>query len=371
MILKVLQGPNFSGRTARLREWVSLPTETEAHSRPTNDAYIGPDAANAISGIAPTAAGELELMAADRASARRAQRAMEALGFSYCLQRNPFTLSGGEQVVLATLAALAGRPKRLAIDCAFEQLADETRTLLLAYLLEADGEVMLADNRLSEWYEGPSEQCQADIDAPSISKEGIPSELRRDGCEIEILGLSHSYVPGQEVFSDLSLRFQADKHYVLTGPNGCGKTTLSKILCGLLKPTSGEIRVNGESVQPWRDPGRFVAHHFQSPNYQLFATSVDAQLGNFGRAEACGRHFGLTHLMQTHPLDLPFTLRKRVALAATFSRFTPAVFLDEPTLAQDDTSARAALLEAGTTISISHSRVLADRIPVAMHKRGI
>jgi energy-coupling factor transporter ATP-binding protein EcfA2 len=76
-----------------------------------------------------------------------------------------------------------------------------------------------------------------------------------------------------------------------------------------------------------------------------------------------------------HPLDLPFTLRKRVAVAAAISSGTPWLVLDEPTLGQDrdNTAATArliqALAEAGTgLILISHSSRLTSGVAgMALH----
>jgi energy-coupling factor transport system ATP-binding protein len=72
--------------------------------------------------------------------------------------------------------------------------------------------------------------------------------------------------------------------------------------------------------------------------------------------------FGLSRVREEHPLDLPFVVRKRVALAAVLAAATPWVVLDEPTLGQDESSSIAiakitqTLLDAGTgVIVISHS----------------
>lgn len=358
MNLHVLDGPNFSKRTNRLREWVGLPNDTNIEPISDQNAYIGPDPTSALSGIAPTVNAELELMALDRDAADEARKAIEALGFGYCLNQNPFILSGGEQVVVAIIAATASRPKRLAIDCALEQLSADTRTSILSYLSGLDGDLMIADNRVVEWYHGIAEEMQATPNSPVIRPD-VDLKVDQEPCEIELVDLCHSYVKGKLVLNNLNLKLEAGITYQLKGPNGSGKTTLSKILCGLIKPTSGEIRINGKSVQPWRTPGKSVSYHFQNPNFQLFTTSVRAQLAQSIESDTLAKWFGLEKYLSDHPLDLPFVLKKRVALATSLSKKSGLLVLDEPTLGQDKWSSLN-IIRLGTTevssLLISHSR---------------
>lgn len=365
MNMEVIRGPNFSGRTHRLRAWAGLPENHGAEVQCGDFAYVGPDASSALSGVAPTVEAELELMSADHAAAAAARRALEDLGFGHCLRQNPFTLSGGEQSLLTVLAAVAGRPKRLAIDCALEQLSAETRTHLIAYLGNFDGEIMLADNRLEEWYEGPSDLMSAREGAPVVQMD-VPLPTAHEQCQIELVDLCHSYVKGRPVLHNLNLRFGTNENYFLKGPNGSGKTTLSRILCGLLKPTSGEIRIDGKKVCPWQSPGRHVSYHFQSPDLQIFESSVSKQLGEGQAAEAMLEIFGLSQVRNAHPLDLPFVMRKRLAIASALGRNTGLLILDEPTLGQDNQSAltgQSHILNGRSNLVISHSRRFAN-LPV-------
>ncbi len=371
MNLNVLDGPNFSGRTYRLRDWVGLPNDPNIEPTYNKNAYVGPDVVSALSGITPSVEAEFELMAADREAEKEARKAMETLGFGYCLSQNVFTLSGGEQVLVAVLAATAMRPKRLVIDCALEQLSPETRTNLLTYLNELDGELMVADNRLDEWYSGPTNKMHAAPDSPMIHPD-VDLKIIQEPCEIELVDLCHWYIKGRPVLKNFNFRFEPGVMYQLKGPNGCGKTTLSKIMTGLIKPISGQIRINGAVVQPWRTPGKFVSYHFQHPDFQLFATSVSAQLTKSSDKNALANWFGLEKHLLDHPLDLPFVLKKRVALAAAIGRRFGLLVLDEPTLGQDRHTSQHIIRLWASGISgavISHSRFFSNVTEIQLEKR--
>ena len=65
---------------------------------------------------------------------------------------------------------------------------------------------------------------------------------------LEFKNLSKAYVKGINVISNLSLEISQGRIIGLLGPNGCGKSTMIKMIAGLLQPTSGEILVNGKAV---------------------------------------------------------------------------------------------------------------------------
>ena len=360
MDMKVISGSNFSGRTDRLRAWVGLPVNSTEDATKTDNALIGPDPINALSGLAPTVQAEFEIMARDLDAFSSAKRAIEGLGFGHVLQRNPFTLSGGEQVVVATVAAAAGRPRRMAIDCAFEQLAANTRDELLSWLETLDGDLMIADNRLDEWYGGESEQLEASHDAPTIQPRSA-GHSKKDGVRIEIIDLSFAYPRGRQIFNRLNLVLEPNIAYHLRGANGAGKTTLSKLLCGLLVPQSGEIRVDGVAVKPWRNPGKYVGYHFQNPTFQLFASTVREQISDDIIGGGLAEEFGFAGQLEVHPLDLPYVLRKRLALAATIARGQNCLVFDEPTLGQDakSTGAITTILQNVGGLRITHSLAFA------------
>ncbi len=84
------------------------------------------------------------------------------------------------------------------------------------------------------------------------------------------LDLAHAYGPNPQQDSDYALlpmkmSFQAGGAYALLGPSGCGKTTMLNIISGLVKPSHGEVRFNGENVNDKTPQERNIAQVFQFP----------------------------------------------------------------------------------------------------------
>lgn len=133
------------------------------------------------------------------------------------------------------------------------------------------------------------------------------------------------------------------------GQNGAGKTSLIKHFNGLLKPSSGTVRVNGvettkTSVAALAENVGFV---FQNPDNQLFSETVEAEvafaLKNFGfdketidkRVSWALDFLSLSQYRKTSPFLLSGGERKRVALASVLAWDPETLVLDEPTIGQD------------------------------------
>lgn len=158
------------------------------------------------------------------------------------------------------------------------------------------------------------------------------------------------YARGNVVALDgVSVDIPAGQIVGVVGQNGSGKTTLTKLLNGLLKPSSGSIVVNGMNTadHPVQKMAAHVGYVFQNPNHQLFATTVEEELKfgprNIGVPEAeipervaeAVEFFGLGDVLALHPYRISFPLRKLVGIASIFT-MRPRVFvLDEPTTGQD------------------------------------
>jgi energy-coupling factor transporter ATP-binding protein EcfA2 len=199
---------------------------------------------------------------------------------------------------------------------------------------------------------------------------------------ISVDDVTFRYGRGSPVLEQVNMDVPAGQVVGLAGRNGSGKTTLARLLNGLLRPTSGTVRVGDidtrtTSVQAL---AAHVAFAFQNPSHQLFATTVAAELAfgprnlGVGQAEIESRvadaaaRLGLEGLLDRHPYQLERGVRKLVAIASVVTMRAPVLVLDEPTTGQDRrTSGVVARLigelrDAGTTVvCVSHDmRLLAD-----------
>ena len=166
---------------------------------------------------------------------------------------------------------------------------------------------------------------------------------------IEVKDVYFTYPNGVEALRGLSLTIQDGEFVAIMGQNGAGKTTLVKHFNGLLKPTRGEVMVDGVRTREVSvaSLARKVGFVFQNPDHQLFCETVEEEvafaLRNFGfkenaikrRVTWALRLLGLTQYRQTSPFMLSGGERKRVALASVLAWNPEVVILDEPTIGQD------------------------------------
>jgi ABC-2 type transport system ATP-binding protein len=136
----------------------------------------------------------------------------------------------------------------------------------------------------------------------------------------------------------LSFEVRAGEIFALVGPNGAGKTTTLRMLAGLIRPSSGEVRFNGQLGFLTEAPGLWDRLTVRQ-NLRVYARlhglpqpdrAVDAALDLFGVADRASDPAAV----------LSKGLRQRVALARTMLHDPRAVLLDEPTSGLDPESAR-------------------------------
>ena len=185
--------------------------------------------------------------------------------------------------------------------------------------------------------------------APAVSPHAPAPRPHAEGAEpvVELSGVNFSYPGGGASVKNLEMRVYPGELVGVVGQNGAGKTTLTKLLNGLLKPASGEVRIAGLSTS--EVPTSSIAAHcatlFQNPDHQICKDTVLEEVA-FGlelqgvdaaeareRAARVAKRFGL-------PLDeAPFSLsrgqRQMVALASVVVCEPEVVLLDEPTSGLD------------------------------------
>jgi ABC-2 type transport system ATP-binding protein len=157
----------------------------------------------------------------------------------------------------------------------------------------------------------------------------------------------------------------------LLGPNGAGKSTTFKMLCGLLRPTSGEARVAGLDVAAQTSAARnrlgYMAQKFSLYGDLSVAQNLAFFAGVYGlsgerRQRAVQRMteaFGLQRYLDTSAGTLPAGFKQRLALSCAVMHEPPVLFLDEPTSGVDPLTRREfwahinAFVQSGVTVMVT------------------
>ncbi len=221
----------------------------------------------------------------------------------------------------------------------------------------------------------------------------MTGDLKRiDGASpiVEIRDLSLTYPGGVQAVEHCSLSVRLGEFVVLLGPSGCGKSTLLHILAGLLKPTSGEVRVAGKvNPPPGKDRGFVFQHAGLLPWFDVH-TNIEIGLRAKGlsakEARAVSdeqiRRMGLQGFEAKFPHELSGGMQQRVGVARAFAIDPPILLMDEPFGALD-AQTRVLLQEemirlwegTGKTVifvthSIEEAIFLADRVLVMTARPG-
>jgi energy-coupling factor transporter ATP-binding protein EcfA2 len=166
---------------------------------------------------------------------------------------------------------------------------------------------------------------------------------------IEVKDIYFSYQSGVQALKGVSLTIKDGEFVAIMGQNGAGKTTLVKHFNGLLKPTKGQVFVDGVDTTKVSIAklSRDVGFVFQNPDSQLFSETVEDEIAfalkNFGyepeviekRITWALNLLNLTQYRKTSPFMLSGGERKRVALASILAWDPKTLILDEPTIGQD------------------------------------
>lgn len=204
-----------------------------------------------------------------------------------------------------------------------------------------------------------AESLVAGILAPGLSESSpiVPCALgdgpdARNAADerpiiVDVAGAAYSYGTGQAGIEGINLTVRAGEILAVVGQNGAGKTTFTKLLNGLIKPSAGVVRIAGLDTRT--TPVSALASHaatlFQNPDSQLCRNTVVEEI-SFGlelqgvaadtareRARHVAATFGLPE--NASPFNLSRGQRQMVALASVVALEPELIILDEPTSGLD------------------------------------
>lgn len=160
---------------------------------------------------------------------------------------------------------------------------------------------------------------------------------------LDLRGAGFGYLPAAPVLSDISFAIRPGEVVALVGRNGAGKSTMLRLLNGLLRPQTGQVLVQCADSAGMKvsEISRHIGTVFQAPEQQIFNATVESEIA-FGpsrmalspgeqraRIEDAAARCGLTGVMATHPLDLDAAKRRFVALASVLACTPALILLDE------------------------------------------
>jgi ABC-2 type transport system ATP-binding protein len=202
---------------------------------------------------------------------------------------------------------------------------------------------------------------------------------------ISISHLSKTYASGFQAIKDVSLDIRHGEIFALLGPNGAGKTTLINIVCGIVRPTSGKVTVDGHDILSDYRASRsligLVPQELTTDAFETPPATMRLSRGLFGKPpspahiEKVLKDLSLWDKRDSRIITLSGGMKRRVLIAKALAHEPQILFLDEPTagvdveLRQDMWQLVRALRASGVTIIltthyIEEAEDMADRVGV-------
>ena len=318
---------------------------------------------------------------------------LTTVGLADFIHADSRRLSGGQKQRLITASALATEQRILLLDEPLANLDRKGAAFLMASLrtlAESGYAVLIVEHRLEQvlpfvhevWRlrNGSLERQtgrEALRAAPPETAEHIHAEARREEPVMTLRSVGWR-AGGRSILEGVDLTLFQGERLLLLGDNGCGKTSLLRLIARLARPTVGEIQQLIDPALGQRRGSRAwfrrVGVVYQNPNCQLFMPTVAQEVAFAAKSEDFAREimelFGIAHLAERHPHSLSEGQKRRVSIAAVAASQPELLLLDEPTVGQDREGLRT-LLHAlnllhtrtgNTIVTVTHDRRCASAL---------
>ena len=203
--------------------------------------------------------------------------------------------------------------------------------------------------------------------------------------QISIDNLSKVYENGFKALNNVNLKVKQGEILAMLGPNGAGKTSLISIICGIVKPTSGTVTIDGfDIIKDYRETRSRIGMVPQELNLESFETVFDTvsySRGLYGKSpkpehiEKILKDLSLWDKKNQKLKELSGGMKRRVLIAKALSHEPKILFLDEPTAGVDvelrrdmwlvvDELRKTGVTIILTTHYIEEAEAIADRVAV-------
>ena len=299
------------------------------------------------------------------------------VGMSDFLGAVPFNLSGGQKQKVAIagvlgsnvnilifdepLAALDPQMGNTAVELIDDLARDKERTIIIIeHRLEdvlhrnVDRIVLMADGRIAADMT-PDELLKSDL----LQKHGIREPLyvtamKYAGCELEgteNLGdiNTYEYDAGKPVVRDASFSIKRGERIAVIGKNGAGKSTAAKLICGVARPKSGTVRIDGQDAKSLsiKEIGERVGYVMQNPNQMIIKDTIKKEVeyaltirempqDTIREKATAALNACSLYSMRNWPVDtVSYGQKKRITVASILVLEPDVLILDEPSAGQD------------------------------------
>lgn len=304
----------------------------------------------------------------------RVDEAFRTFHLEHLKNRNVYELSSGERQLISILSAWAMDTDIFLLDeptanldfAATQQLKNillklkkQGKTLLLSehrlyYLADiADEYWIMANGEIKHKYTAGKTKalslgqlhtlCLRTLDLEKITVSERPPQPENMPQALSVSDLRYEYGrKNRAILSDVNFSVCTHEIVGLVGANGCGKTTLGKLIAGLYHSTGGEISLFGKAQKP-KQLQKQVLFIMQEAEFQFFANSVLHEL-QYGhkitaefekKTETLLKSMDMWECRDRHPFSLSGGQMQRLTLMMAYLSDKPIVILDEPTAGQD------------------------------------